>query len=107
MSDHFYVVAVVLAMGTVTFLIRALPFVAGDWLQKHPVVARLGRFSPLAIMTLLLLHSMVGSALEHSAGPWPEVISIAAVVALQWYRKSPLASILVGTVIYVVLRNFF
>lgn len=94
-------------MGAVTFLIRAMPFIAGNWLQKHPVVARLGRFSPLAIMTLLLLHSMVGNAVEHSTGPWPEVIAIAVVVALQWRWKSPLASILAGTVIYVLFRNYY
>lgn len=106
MTDHATVIAVILAMGLVTFAIRALPFVASRWLQKHPIVTRLGRFSPLAIMTLLLLHSVVSSAGEHSAGPWPEVLAVAVVVGLQWWRRNPLLSILAGTALYVVMRNF-
>lgn len=107
MTDNAYVIAVIAAMGLVTFAIRALPFVAAQWLQKHPLVTRLGRFSPLAIMTLLLLHSLVGSALEHTAGPWPELTAVSVVLVLQWRWRNPLLSILTGTVLYVVMRNFF
>lgn len=107
MTDNVYVIAVIVAMGLVTFAIRALPFVAAQWLQKHPLVTRLGRFSPLAIMTLLLLHSLVGSALEHAAGPWPELIAVSLVVLLQWWWRNPLLSILAGTALYVAMRNFF
>ena len=106
MTDSVNVVAVILVMGLVTFAIRALPFVASHWLQKHPIVTRLGRFSPLAIMTLLLLHSVVSSAGEHPAGPGPEVLAVAIVVGLQWWRRNPLLSILVGTALYVGVRNF-
>ena len=106
MTDRGYVIYVILAMGLVTFAIRALPFFASHWLQKHPIVTRLGRFSPLAIMTLLLVHSMVGSAQEHTNGPWPEVLAIGAVVLLQWWRRNPLLSILTGTAMYVLMRNF-
>ena len=106
MTDIAYVIAVMIAMGLVTFAIRALPFVAAHWLQQHPIVTRLGRFSPLAIMTLLLMHSMVGSAQEHAAGPWPEVLAIALVVLLQRWRRNPLLSIMAGTALYVFMRNF-
>ena len=36
MTDNLYVVSVIVAMGLVTFALRALPFFAGQWLQKHP-----------------------------------------------------------------------
>ena len=106
MTDSVYVIAVIVIMGLVTFAIRALPFFAAHWLQEHPIVTRLGRFSPLAIMTLLLLHSMVGSAQEHPAGPLPEVLAIAVVVLLQRWRRNPLLSIMTGTALYVFMRNF-
>ena len=62
MDDTAYVVGVILAMGAVTFALRALPFVAARGLQRHAVVARLGRFLPMAIMVLLLLHASVSMA---------------------------------------------
>ena len=105
MFDPGYVLGVIAAMGLVTFALRALPFVGAQWLQRHPLVQRLGEFLPLAIMTLLLVHSMTGAALEHVAGPWPELLAIALVVILQWYKKNALLSILVGTLIYVLMRN--
>ncbi len=55
MHDHTYVISAILLMGLVTFALRALPFVAARWLQKHPIVKRFGQFLPLAIMTLLLV----------------------------------------------------
>lgn len=94
-----------LAAGAVTFALRALPFVASQWLERHPVVQRLGEFLPLAIMTLLLLHSTVGAARSHQAGPWPELIAVACVVLLQWRVRHALWSLLAGTALYVAWRN--
>lgn len=105
MIDSGYVVGVIAAMGLITFALRALPFVAAQWLQKHTIVQRLGQFLPLAIMALLLVHSSVGAALEHPSGPWPELLAIALVVLLQWTRRNALLSILLGTCVYVLLRN--
>lgn len=105
MFDPGYVLLVIAAMGLVTFALRALPFVGAQWLQKHPVVQRLGDFLPLAIMTLLLVHSMTGAAIEHAAGPWPEIMAVTLVVILQWRKKNALLSILLGTLVYVLMRN--
>lgn len=105
MIDSGYAIGVIAAMGLVTFALRALPFVAAQWLQKHPLVQRLGEFLPLAIMTLLMVHSVMGSATENPTGPWPELLAVALVVGLQWRTKNALLSILVGTGVYVLLRN--
>ncbi len=105
MSDTPYTLAVIALMALITFALRALPFVASRWLQSHPVVRRLGRFLPLALMTLLLLHQLVGSAREHAAGPWPELLCAGLAAGLQWRSRNPLLSILAGTSLYVLLRN--
>ena len=70
MTDNLYVVSVIVAMGLVTFALRALPFFAGQWLQKHPLVHRLGEFLPLAIMTLLLVNSTLAAMGENPARGW-------------------------------------
>ena len=105
MIDTPYALGVLAAMAVVTFGLRALPFLAARFLQRHPLVQRLGRFLPLAIMTLLLLHTLIGSARENPSGPWAELAAVATVVALQWWRKHALLSILTGTALYVLLRN--
>ena len=101
-----YVVSVIVAMGIVTFALRALPFVAAQWLQKHSVVQRLGEFLPLAIMTLLVVHSAAGSAQQHAGGPWPELAAVALTAVVQWRSRNALFSIALGTALYVALRNF-
>ena len=74
---------------------------------NHPVVRRLGRFLPLAIMLLLVLHSALGAARAHAGAPWPELAGVALTAALQGWRKNALLSILAGTGLYVLLRNGF
>ena len=105
MIDTPYALGVLAAMAVVTFGLRALPFLAARFLQSHPLVQRLGKFLPLAIMTLLLLHTLVGSARQNPSGPWAELAAVATVMALQWWRKHALLSILAGTALYVLLRN--
>ncbi|MBA3058614.1 MAG: AzlD domain-containing protein [Gammaproteobacteria bacterium] len=105
MIDTTYALGVLAAMAIVTFGLRALPFLAARWLQSHPLVQRLGRFLPLAIMALLLLHTLVGSARQNPTGPWAELVAVATVLALQWWRRQALLSILAGTALYVLLRN--
>ncbi len=106
MIENVYVIWVIAAMALVTFVLRALPFVASQWLKHHPVVHHLGQFLPLAIMTLLLVHSVTGATGQHAAGPWPELAAVLLVVVLQWRSRNALLSILAGTAVYVVMRNY-
>jgi branched-subunit amino acid transport protein AzlD len=93
-------------MGLTTFVLRALPFLASHWLQDHPLVRSLGRFLPLAIMGLLLVNAMLAEHADKNGGPWPELACVAMVALLQGFFRNALLSILTGTGVYVVLRNF-
>lgn len=105
MIETGYALGVIVVMALITFGLRALPFVASRWLQQHDIVSRLGRFLPLAIMVLLLLHAIVSAAGEHKHGPWYELLGAALAVLLQWRSRNPLLSIVAGTGLYVALRN--
>ena len=105
MTDWAYVLGVIAVMGLVTLGLRATPFLAGKWLQRHAIVLRLGRFLPLAIMVLLTLHTLVDNAQSHTMGPWPELAAGIAVVGVQLWRKQALLSIVLGVLMYVVIRN--
>jgi branched-subunit amino acid transport protein AzlD len=102
--DTTYTLQALAVMGLVTFGLRALPFVAAQWLERHQEVRALGRFLPLAIMALLVLHSGVGAARGHA--PLPEALAIGLVAALQWWGRNALVSILTSTALYVWLRNY-
>ena len=105
MSEAYYTVAVIVAMAVVTFLLRALPFMASRWLKAHDWVERAGKFLPLAVMTLLVVHSAWGAMQTHENGPWFEMAALSAVALLQWKWRHTLLSMCVGTTLYVVLRN--
>ncbi|MEN9316838.1 MAG: hypothetical protein RJA99_4301 [Pseudomonadota bacterium] len=105
MIDPATSAAAIAAAALVTFALRALPFLAARWLRAHPLVQRLGRFLPLAIMTILLLHALAGAAGSHAGGPWPELAAAALALAMQWKLRHPLTAILAATALYVLLRN--
>ncbi len=105
MMDPGYALTAMVAMAVVTFGLRALPFLAARFLKSHLIVQKLGRFLPLAIMTLLLLHTLVGSAQNNPFGPLAELLAVACVLMLQWWGRHALLSILAGTALYVLLRN--
>ncbi len=111
MDDVLYLLAVFAAMTAVTFAERALPFVASEWLKKQRWVDDLGKFLPLAIMVLLVVHAAMGAA-DARAGetffsrfPIEEALAIALTFALQWFFKNPLLSIFSGTALYVAMAN--
>ncbi|MDR3370650.1 AzlD domain-containing protein [Rhodoferax sp.] len=105
MINATYALGVMTAMAGVTFGLRALPFLAAKFLKKHPMVQQLGRFLPLAIMTLLLLHTLVGNARDNPHGPWAELAAVSVALGLQWWQRHALLSILLATAVYVLLRN--
>ncbi|MBV2182146.1 AzlD domain-containing protein [Castellaniella sp. MT123] len=104
MTDTPYVLIVIVLMGAVTLALRALPFVAGHWLRRHPLVHKLGNTLPLSIMVLLLVDTVTGQARNNPAGPWQELLAVALVVLLQWRTRQTLLSIVAGTALYMVLR---
>ena len=105
MIDPRYALGAIAAMALVTFGLRAAPFLAARLLDKNPKVQQLGRFLPLAIMCLLLLHSLNGDIHQNPRGPWAELVAIGLTMGLQWRWRHPLLSILTGTALYLLLRN--
>lgn len=105
MANAAYVLGVIALMGLITLGLRALPFVAGRWLRRQGWVHKLGTTLPLAIMTLLLLHSVVDAARQNPAGAWQEALAVLLTALLQWRTRNTLLSIVGGTTVYVFMRN--
>lgn len=103
--DITYVLLATAACAFVTFIERALPFVAGEWLESHGWVRTMGNFLPLAIMVILVVDGGVSGAASHPGLPVPEVLALSLTVVLQWFFKNALISIFSGTALYVAIMN--
>lgn len=104
MNDWGYVWAVLVLAGLVTFFERALPFLAGSWLQRMPWVRKLGLFLAPAIMVLLTLATALGAAKGHPGLPLPELFAVMATMVMELLTRKPILSIFVGTALYIVFR---
>jgi len=92
----------VATMAIVTMATRFLPFVV--FRRETPeYVSYLGRVLPPAIIGMLVVYCLRDVSLAASPYGIPELVAVACVVAVQAWRRNSLASILVGTVMYMAL----
>lgn len=103
MEDFFYMLGVVAVGFAVNFGLRAVPFlIFGSRKGELPAwVSRFGDFVSPVIIAGLIVYSYSG--LEWKT-VWPYLAG-AVTVALQVWKRNPLASIVVGTVLYMCLLN--
>lgn len=104
MSFDVHAALLVLVMALFTWLLRFLPFLV--FRRRVPAyVVYLGRVLPAAIIGMLVIYCLKDVSLRAAPHGLPELIAIAAVVALQCWKRSSLVSILGGTVVYMALTQ--
>ena len=89
-------------MSVVTILLRALPFVAFRK-KTPPYISYLGKVLPPAMIGLLVVYCLKDITLTTRPFGIPELIAAACVVGVQVWKRNSLASILTGTIVYMVL----
>lgn len=98
------VAAVLLPVGIVTVLLRALPFSLRRVLKSSPFIDFLSAMMPAGVMTVLVVYTLLG----YAASPTNLVAALLALGATLllhcWKRRADL-SIFVGTALYMVLVN--
>ncbi len=102
-NEVFYMLGVVAIGAGITFLFRAVPFLlfAG---RNRPLPAWVERFGALVspvIIAALIVYSYWGLAWRTPA-PY---LAGALTIALQLWKRNPLASILSGTILYMILLS--
>jgi branched chain amino acid efflux pump len=97
----------VIAMGLVTLLTRAFPFILFS--KKHPpeIFLKGARLIPGAVMAVLVLTSLPLKLSISEKGVYIPWIAAAAVVVIHLKFKNALLSIFGGTAIYMTMLNFF
>ena len=88
----------------VTALTRFLPFfLFGAGKKTPPIVEKLGRLLPFAIMGMLVVYCLKDTHFKSLEGFVPSLISIVVVAVVYLWRKNTLASIIAGTACYMLL----
>lgn len=101
LTEQIITIAVIVA-GTA--LTRFLPFLLFPAEKPTPEYIRyLGKVLPAAIFGLLVIYCLKDINFMEGNHGVPEFISIAAVVALHYWKRQMLLSIAGGTVLYMLL----
>ena len=109
MSDKaHYALVVLLAVGALSFLLRALPFLLFGGRKEPPkTVTYIGRVLSPAAIAMLVIYCYADAIAQPAQGGVSAVaapcLAGALTVALQLWRRNPLVSILSGTALYMVL----
>ena len=107
MNPTVHAVLAIAIMAGVTFLTRFLPFLLFDRGEAPPkVVLYLGRVLPPAIIAMLIVYCLKGISFTAPALWAPQLIAVAAVVALHLWTRNNLISIVGGTILYMILVQF-
>lgn len=97
-------IASIAVMAVITFLTRALPFLLFDRGESPPkLVLYLGRVLPPAVIAMLIVYCLRGVSFAVAANWAPQLLAVAAVVALHLWKRNNLFSIFGGTLLYMVL----
>ena len=97
-------IGMVAALVAATMLTRFLPFVLFPPGKKTPpFMEYLGRTLPYATMGLLVVYCLKDVDVWSGSHGLPEIIAVAVIVVLHWWKGNSLLSIGAGTVLYMAL----
>ena len=103
-AHTFYAIAV---MALITALLRFLPFlIFKGKASTPPIVEKLGRLLPSAVIAMLVIYCMKDVNFSATAGYLPAIIASLLVGELHIWKRNTLLSVISGTVCYMLLVQF-
>lgn len=104
MSVNLHALLVVLVCAGVTVLLRVAPFAFfGGKGGVPPVIDRLGKLLPPAIMAALVVYCLKSVPFGTFSDGIKQLIAGAVVVVVHVFRRNTLLSIAAGTAVYMLL----
>ena len=98
------VLIMIAASAAVTFFLRVLPFFAFSGNRKMPEwLDRLGQALPPAIMAVLIVYCLKDIPADYRTSALPKLAGVAATVLSYKLKHNTLASLVLGTGVYMVL----
>ena len=99
-----YLWAAVMVMFLVTYAIRGFVFAAFGGNKKPPrVILYLGSVISPAVICMLVVYCFRNTKLLASPHGLPELIACIICIALHLWRRNPLLSIIISTIIYMIM----
>ena len=98
--------AAIAIMAFLTAATRFAPFLIFNGKTTPRVVSYLGKCLPYAIMGMLVVFCLKNVSFASVDAFMPELIATVIVVATYVYKRNTLASIIIGTVCYMLLVQF-
>lgn len=103
-AHTFYAIAV---MALITALLRFLPFlIFKGKASTPPLVEKLGRLLPSAVIAMLVVYCMKDVNFSATAGYLPAIIASLLVGVLHIWKRNTMLSVISGTVCYMLLVQF-
>ena len=103
-GNNVHVALMIAIMALVTLLLRALPFIVFNGSKPTPrFIVYLSDVLPYAIIGMLVIYCLKDIRFAGSTHGIPEIVSVAVVAALHFWKKNTLLSIVAGTVLYMAL----
>lgn len=99
--QQIFLVAILAAATALTRFLPFWLFPAGKPVPR--VISYLGKVLPGAVMGLLVIYCLKDVQWTAPSHGLPELLAVAAVVLLHWYKRNTLLSIGGGTVFYMIL----
>lgn len=104
MASNLTSVILIIAMSTVTILLRFLPFLIFNKDKKIPkIIIYLGDYLPAAAIAMLVVYCLRDINLFVYPYAVREVIASIVVVLVQIYKRNSVLSILIGSLTYILL----
>lgn len=100
---NWYAFFAIGVMALVTFLLRALPFVAFRTRKTPAYIDYLGKYLPYAVMAMLVVYCLKGTEILSGSHGIPELIAVLAVAMIHIWKKNTALSVIAGTMIYMIL----
>lgn len=95
---------IILAVAGTVFFTRLIPFLFFPAGKKIPPMVRyLGKVLPPAVIGMLVVYCLKSVDPAGASHGLPELLAVAAVVALHVWKRNNLLSIGAGTVLYMFL----
>ena len=101
--DFTHSALIVAVVALVMAALRFLPFFVFNSEETPSIIVYLSRVLPCAIMGMLVIYCLKGVSLITFPHGIPEAIAMAFVAATYIWKRNTLASIALGTVLYMVL----
>ncbi len=106
MSSNLNTAVLIIAMSSVTILLRFLPFFIFNNKRKMPnLVLYLGDVLPSAVIGMLVVYSLKDLNISVYPHGLAEILASFVVILLQVVKKNSTISIIFATLTYIVLVN--